>query len=162
MLQPILLASRRSCHGEGNWYLQEGDHHYRFSVVSHASGWKNGYRAGIAAGSPLVVVGNPATGPGASLPEAKSFLPFASPNIILSTMKKAENDDTVILRVYDIEGQDTEAAVELFHPVKKAERTNLIEEEGVLLKPRKGRLVLPVGHHAVETLKLFPAWIKRP
>ena len=162
VLQPILLASRRSCHGEGNWYLQEGDHHYRFSVVSHASGWKNGYRAGIAAGSPLVVVGNPATGPGASLPEAKSFLPFASPNIILSTMKKAENDDTVILRVYDIEGQDTEAAVELFHPVKKAERTNLIEEEGVLLKPRKGRLVLPVGHHAVETLKLFPAWIKRP
>ena len=162
VLQPILLASRRSCHGEGNWYLQEGDHHYRFSVVSHASGWKNGYRAGIAAGSPLVVVGNPATGPGASLPEAKSFLPFASPNIILSTMKKAENDDTVILRVYDIEGQDTEAEVELFHPVKKAERTNLIEEEGVLLKPRKGRLVLPVGHHAVETLKLFPAWIKRP
>ena len=89
VLQPILLASRRSCHGEGNWYLQEGDHHFRFSVVSHAAGWRNGYRAGIAAGSPLVVVGNPATGPGASLPEAKSFLPFASPNIILSTMKKA-------------------------------------------------------------------------
>jgi alpha-mannosidase len=161
VLQPILLASRRSCHGEGNWYLQEGDHHYRFSVVSHAAGWRNGYRAGIAAGSPLVVVGNPATEPGAFLPEAKSFLPFASPNIILSTMKKAENDDTVILRVYDIEGKDMETAIELLTPVKRAERTNLIEEEGVLLKPRKGRLVLPVGHHAVETLKLFPDWTKR-
>jgi len=161
VLQPILLASRRSCHGEGNWYLQEGDHHYRFSVVSHTSGWRNGYRAGIAAGSPLIVVGNPASGPGASLPEAKSFLPFASPNIILSTMKKAENDDTVILRVFDIEGKDTEAEVGLFTPVKRAERSNIIEEEGVLLKPRKGRLVLPVGHHAVETLKLFPAWTER-
>jgi len=161
VLQPILLASRRSCHGEGNWYLQEGDHHYHFSVVSHASGWRNGYRAGIAAGSPLIVVGNPAAGPGASLPEARSFLPVAAPNIVLSTMKKAENDDTVILRVYDIEGKDTDAAVELFTPAKRAERTNLIEEEGVELKPRKGRLVLPVGHHAVETLKLFPAWTER-
>lgn len=158
VLQPILLASRRSCHGEGNWYLQEGDHHFRFSVVSHASGWRNGYRAGIAAGSPLIVVGNPAAGPGADLPESRGFLPVSAPGIILSTMKKAENDDTVILRVYDIEGKDTDAAVELFAPVKRAERTNLIEEEGVLLKPHKGRLVLPIGHHAVETLKLFPAW----
>ncbi len=161
VLQPILLASRRSCHGEGNWYLQEGDHHYSFSVVSHVSGWRNGYRAGIAAGSPLIVVGNPASGPRADLPEARSFLPVSTPGIVLSTMKKSENDDTVILRVYDIEGKDTEAAVGLFRPVTRAERTNLIEEEGVELKPRKGRLVLPVGHHAVETLKLFPAWTNR-
>jgi alpha-mannosidase len=161
VLQPILLASRRSCHGEGNWYLQEGDHHYRFSVTSHAAGWRNGWRAGIAAGSPLIAVENSAAGPGASLPEAKSFLPVAAPNIVLSTMKKAENDDTVILRVYDIEGRDTEAAVDLFYPVKRAERTNLIEEEGAELRPQKGRLVLPVGHHAVETLKLFPAWAKK-
>jgi alpha-mannosidase len=161
VLQPILLASRRSCHGEGNWYLQEGDHHYHFSVISHAAGWQNGFRAGIAAGSPLIVIGNPASGPAADLPEARSFLPVSAPGIVLSTMKKAENDDTVILRVYDIEGRDTEAAVELFYPVKRAERTNLIEEEGVLLKPRKGRLVLTVGHHAVETLKLFPAWTNR-
>jgi alpha-mannosidase len=161
VLQPLLLASRRSCHSEGNWYLQEGDHDYRFSVVSHASGWRNGYRAGIAAGSPLIVVGNPAAGPGADLPESKGFLPVSAPGIVLSTMKKAESDDTVILRVYDIEGQDSEAAVELFYPVKRAERTNIIEEEGVELKPRKGRLVLPVGHHAVETLKLFPDWSKK-
>jgi alpha-mannosidase len=161
VLQPILLASRRSCHGEGNWYLQEGDHHYQFSVTSHAAGWRNGYRAGIAAGSPLFVVGNPAAVAGADLPESKCFLPVSTPGIVLSTMKKAEDGDTVILRVYDIEGRDTETAVELIRPMRRAVRTNLIEEEGVELKPRKGRLVLPVGHHAVETLKLFPGWIER-
>ena len=98
---------------------------------------------------------------GRDLPESKSFLPYTAANLVLSTMKKAEEDDTVIFRVYDIEGKDTETAVELFTPVKMAERTNLIEEEAVLLKPRKGRLVLPVGHHAVETLKLFPDWSKK-
>ena len=168
ILQPILLASRRSCHGEGNWYLQEGDHHYRFSVTSHAAGWRNGYRAGISPNDPLIAVVGPAARTWADLPETQSFLPFNAPSLVLSTMKAAEGlthpsgaEGFVILRVYDIEGRNTETAVELIRPVRRAVRTNLIEEEGVELKPRKGRLVLPVGHHAVETLKLFPDWTKK-
>ena len=161
VLQPVLLASRRSCHGEGNWYLQEGDHHFRFSVTSHAPGWRNGWRAGISANSPLVAVA-PAASPGADLPESRSFLPFAGDagggpsNLVLSTMKKAEAGDAVVLRLYDIEGKDSEAGIELFVPVRAALRTSIIEEEGAPLKPAKGRFVLPVGHHAVETVKLVP------
>jgi alpha-mannosidase len=161
VLQPILLASRRSCHSEGNWYLQEGDHHYLFSVTSHAAGWRNGYRAGIAPNDSLVAVVAPAARPDASLPESRSFLPYSAPNLVLSTMKKAETGDAVILRLYDIEGKDAEAAVEPFAPVKTALRTNIIEEEGAVLKARKEGFVLPVGHHAVETVKLVPDWIKK-
>jgi alpha-mannosidase len=76
-------------------------------------------------------------------------------------MKKAETDDAVILRLYDIEGKDTETAIELFAPVKTALRTNIIEEDGAAIKLRQGKLVLPVGHHAVETVKLVPDWKKR-
>jgi alpha-mannosidase len=161
VLQPILLASRRSCHGEGNWYLQEGDHHYRFSVTSHAAGWRNGYRAGIAANDPLIALTAPVGGPGADLPGSRSFLPYSGPNIVLSTMKKAETGDSVVLRLYDIEGKDAEAGIGLFVPLRTAVRTNIIEEEGPALKPRKGRFVLPVGHHAVETVKLVPEGAKR-
>ncbi len=156
VLQPILLASRRSCHGEGNWYLQEGDHHFRFSVTSHAAGWRNGWRAGIAANEPLAAVAAPSARPEADLPEASSFLPFKAPNAVLSAMKKAEDGDAVVLRLYDIEGRDAEAEVGLFVPVRTAKRTNIIEEEGASLEARKGRLVLPIGHHAVETVRLVP------
>ncbi len=168
VLQPVLLASRRSCHGEGNWYLQEGDHRYRFSLTSHAPGWRNGYRAGIAANNPLMaVLSTFASSQG--LPESRSFLPVVgvangadTTNLLLSTMKKAEADDSVIVRAYDIEGRNAESAIELAVPVKRAFRTNIIEEEGAALKPRQGRLVLPVGHHAVETVKLVPDLAKRP
>jgi alpha-mannosidase len=161
VLQPILLASRRSCHGEGNWYLQEGDHHYRFSVTSHAPGWRNGYRAGIAANDPLVAVAGPAARPGADLPEALSFLPWSASSLVLSTMKKAEADDSVIVRAYDIEGKDAETELKLVVPIKGAVRTNIIEEAGAALKPRQGKLFLPVGHHAVETVQLIPDWPKK-
>ncbi|MCX6573246.1 MAG: glycosyl hydrolase-related protein [Candidatus Aminicenantes bacterium] len=156
VLQPILLASRRSCHGEGNWYLQEGDHHYRFSLTSHAAGWRNGYRAGIAANAPLIAVAAGAAAAAADLPESLSFLPFPASNLVLSTMKKAETDDAVVLRVYDVEGRDAETEIKLAVPVKEAVRTNIIEEPGAVLKPRQGRFVLPVGHHAVETVRLVP------
>jgi alpha-mannosidase len=95
------------------------------------------------------------------LPESRSFLPFSAPNLVLSTMKKAEADDSVVLRAYDIEGRDAETGLELVVPVKSAWRTNIIEENGAALKPRQGRLGLPVGHHAVETVKLVPDWGKR-
>ena len=160
VLQPVLLASRRSCHGEGNWYLQEGDHHYRFSLTSHAAGWRNGYRAGIAANAPLFAVAA-ASGPKADLPDSKSFLPFTAPNLGLAAMKKAETDDAVIVRVYDIEGKDGETEIRLPVPVEEAVRTNIIEETGTLLKPKKGRFVLPVGHHAIETVRLVPGGMKR-
>jgi alpha-mannosidase len=158
VLQPILLASRRSCHGEGNWYLQEGDHYYRFSLTSHAAGWRNGYKQGIAANSPLIAAAIPVTdaAPASRLPESMSFLPFTAPDLALATMKKAETDDAVIVRVYDIEGRDGETEIKLPVAVKGALRTNIIEEPGSAIKPVKGRLVLPVGHNAIETVRLVP------
>ena len=41
VLQPILLATRRSCNGssDANWYLQRGNHHFNFSLTSFGSNW---------------------------------------------------------------------------------------------------------------------------
>jgi alpha-mannosidase len=157
ILQPILLASRRSCHGQGNWYLQEGDHHYRFSMVSHRPGWRNGWRAGIQANNPFVTIANPASSAGAFLPDEMDFISTGAGNIVVSTFKKAEDDASLILRVYDIEGRTAEARLNLFFPVKSLEAVSLIEDEPKPLKPARDGLVLKVGHHAVETFRLVPA-----
>jgi alpha-mannosidase len=156
VLQPILLASRRSCHREGNWYLQEGDHHYSFSLVSHRPGWRNGWRAGIQSGSPLVVIANPATAARASLPDEMDFVSTSAGNVIVSTLKKAEDDASLILRVYDIEGRDAEARLNIFFPLRSLETVNMIEEAPKALRPAKGGFILKVGHHAIETFRLVP------
>jgi alpha-mannosidase len=162
ILQPILLASRRSCHGEGNWYLQEGDHKYRFSMTSHGSGWRSGYKQGIRPNNPLVAVNRvPGADEAAYLPESMSFLSLSAPNVLVSTLKKAEDDDSVILRVYDIEGKDADTTIRLFVPLKSAEKTNIIEETVAPLKPGKNGLSLKVGHHSVETIKLVPEGKKK-
>ena len=63
ILQPVLLASRKSCHSEGNYYLQPGDHNYTFSIYSHKGDWKNGYRYGTQSNQPLkAIVSKPSSG----------------------------------------------------------------------------------------------------
>ncbi len=157
MLQPILLASRRSCHGQGNWYLQEGDHHYVFSLTSHAPGWRNGYKAAIQANVGLFPIVRIASSGRADLPAERSFVSLSAPNVLVSTIKKAEDDDSIILRCYDIEGRDARPELSFFAPIARALRTNIIEDEGQVLLAGNGRFTLTVGHQAIETVKLVPA-----
>jgi alpha-mannosidase len=154
ILQAVLLASRRSCHGQGNWYLQEGDHHYRFSIVSHAPGWRNGYRRGIQANAPFFAVIPSAAKNSPSLPEEQSFFSVSTGNVVLSTVKKAEDDDSVVFRLYEIEGKDGETRLEVFCPIQKAEAVNIIENEGRAIQAGKNNLAFKIGHRAIETFKI--------
>jgi alpha-mannosidase len=155
VLQPVLLASRKSCHGEGNYYLQPGDHSYSFSIYSHLGDWKNGYKLATQSNQPLQAIAvKSATGKG-SMPETMSFISVENANLILSTVKKCDDDNQVIVRCYDMEGKDSEAKISLFKPFQKAEQTNLIEEEGKTIPGDGSSLGFKVGHHAIETLKLY-------
>ena len=88
------------------------------------------------------------------MPETLSFISVENKNLLLSTVKKCDDDNQVIVRCYDIEGKDSEAKISLFKPFQKAEVTNLIEEEGKPISGAGNTLLYKVGHHAIETLKL--------
>jgi alpha-mannosidase len=154
ILQPVLLASRKSCHSEGNYYLQPGDHSYTFSIYSHKGDWKSGYRLGTQSNQPLkaIIVNQGSTN--GTMAETMSFISVENKNLILSTIKKCDDDNNVIVRCYDIEGKDTEAKISIFKPYENAELTNLIEEEGRTIPGAMNNLVLKIGHNAIETIKL--------
>jgi alpha-mannosidase len=150
----VLLASRKSCHGEGNYYLQPGDHTYTFSIYSHADDWKNGYRLGTQSNQPLKAITlKPCNGKGV-MHETLSFISVENNNLILSTIKKCDDDNQVIVRCYDMEGKDSEAKISVYKAFQKAELTNLIEEDGKSIPGSGKDLVFKVGHQAIETLKL--------
>jgi hypothetical protein len=153
LLQPVLLASRKSCNGEGVWYPQAGDHAYRFSITSHAGDWREGWKDGIAANHPMIpVLANAVSG--AELPTELSFASISADNVLVSTIKKAEDNDNVILRLYDLEGKDSQLTARFFRPVKSAEHTSLIEEDPQPVGVTDGYPRFQVGHHAIETYQL--------
>lgn len=148
ILQPILFASRKSCHGAGNEYNQYGDHHFRFSLTTHRPGWTNGSQFGKESNNRLLAVVNPRTYEGAKLPATHSFFDLKNKHVIVSAIKKCEDDNSLIIRLYNQSGETQQVQLTtLFNP-KKIIRTNLIEEEkervdGITLSP-----------FAIETFKL--------
>ncbi len=153
ILQPILLASRKSCHPLGNEYLQTGDHSYGFSITSYKPGWLNGASFGRGANEPLIGIWADHRYAAASLPESLSFFHTDSPHVQISTVKKAEDRNTVIVRLVDLEGKDRTVSFESFKPIREARQTNLIEtEEGPLPVTNKG-VEVKLGHNEIDTFE---------
>ncbi len=162
ILQPILLATRRSCNGssDSNWYLQRGNHHFKFSLTSFGSiwfdpsdnfSWNEGRTFGDQSNQAmdvLVMTDKPRNG---TYSEEFSFASVNKPNVIVSAIKKCDDDNMVVVRCYDIEGVDSEVKVEFFKPVKERWLTNIIEEEPI--RTGEGD-AFEVGKYAIETFKL--------
>jgi alpha-mannosidase len=151
LIQPILLASRRSCHWEGNEYLQTGNHYFSFSLLSHKPGWENGFRFGIQANEKLQVVFAAEPYKTNSLPEELSFFGVENANVVISAVKKAEDESAAVFRVYEIEGKQTEAVMHCFKSFSEIFQTNLIEETRKPLPVHNGALTSKIGPFSIET-----------
>jgi alpha-mannosidase len=149
-LQPILFASRQSCHGEGNDYLQTGNHSFRFSLTSTQPDWRNGYKAGLQANEVLRVVVAPEQYQNVTLPEEQSFFTVDASNVIISTIKKSEDDHSAVIRMFEIEGRETETTLNAYKKIGQLQHANLIEEPLEETDVSGGRTI-KIGHHAIET-----------
>ncbi len=154
MLQPVLLASRKSCHWEGNDYLQTGNHTFTFSITSHKSGWINGASFGRQANEQLQAVWADHNFTDAALPESMSFFSTNQENVLISTVKKAEDSDAMVVRMVDMEGKDKLVRLQCFTNMAQAEQTNLIENEIKSLPVSGNSVQISLGHNAIETFKL--------
>lgn len=150
VLQPILFASRRSCHWLGEFYSQKGDHSFKFSLNSHAPTWRDGAAHGFAANHPLYVVQNPKSYTTASLEESKSFFSVEEQGVWISTIKKSEDDNSVVVRLYDMYGAEKSVTIESAFDFKKIYSSTLIETDREELSGD----VLNIGEFAIETFIL--------
>lgn len=153
VLQGVLLSSHKSCHGEGNWYHQTGTHAFRFSLLGHDEGWTNGYRFGVEANHPLRTVVKRT--PGGEYPTKRALLSISDPLVAVTAFKKADNDNAVILRLAEMEGRDKQVELTLPFAVKRIVRTDLIEQDQEPVEGSGERLTFRLGHHAIETFKLY-------
>ncbi len=153
VINSVLLSSHKSCHGLGNWYHQTGNHSFKFSISTHNEGWKNGFHFGVAANHPLYTVAKAKKQKG-DLPAEKSFVSTSDPFAVITTMKKAEDDTDVVIRLMEAEGLDKSIEVELHEEVQSLSKTDMIEENPEKFDQQGKVLQLELGKHAVDTYKM--------
>lgn len=106
------------------------DHEIKYAIIAHegACDVSAATREGEQFNSPLAVVSAPVqSGP---LSTEKSFVEVLTPNVFLSTVKKAEDSDTLVIRLFEVEGKDTQAKIrinDLVKPGSNAVETDILE-----------------------------------
>lgn len=153
LIQPIMISSRRSCHEEGNEYLQTGDHHFFFSLNTHKPGWEYGYRTALQANEPLQVITNFNTYVSAILPEEKSFFTIDDPMVLMTTVKKAEDQNAGVFRLVNLDQKSRLLKLGTFMDFKKASQTNLIENKtGFTYSIDKKLINIELGKFSIESI----------
>ncbi|HTV53643.1 MAG TPA: glycosyl hydrolase-related protein, partial [Terriglobia bacterium] len=137
----------------------QGPHDFIYSMYPHAGGWREAgtERAGYELNYPLV--GKPVDGHEGQLASSHSFASIEPANVILTAIKKAENDNSVIFRFYEFEGKDSQVTLTLPEPGAAAVETNLMEkEESPLSLGEDGRQIsTSIGRYEIKTVKVtFP------
>lgn len=83
----------------------------------------------------------------------KSFAQTSDSFSIITTLKKAEDDNDVVLRIMEAEGIDKKIKISLNNEVDMISRTNMIEDNPKYLNQQGKILELQLGKFAVETYK---------
>ena len=154
LIQPILMASRKSCHGEGNDYIQLGDHHFSFSLFTAKPGWENGFHEGKQAQNGLYTVLDPIQAKSRPLKESQSFISTTGNIPLITAIKKCDDDSSLIIRIAEIEGKRQQVDVEFFTPSKSISKTNIIEQDSKTTSQNGKVFHLDLGRNSIETFKV--------
>jgi len=134
----------------------QGNLTLEYSVIPHSGTWLSSGSYKEARGFNLPMRAVQTSRHGGALPSAASFLAVEPDSLIVTAVKKAEEDQTLILRFHNIASEVVQGSVWLRKPLRAAWRTNLNEEPQTRLTPdAEGRLTLAVQPHEIVTLKLM-------
>ena len=132
-----------------------GHHHFHYALYPHAGTWKDALtvRHGYEYNYPLTAVVTTAH-PG-SLPASHSFASVAPENVVLTAVKKAEDANGLIFRVYEWAGKETIAEFHVPPGATSATVTNLMETpEGNPLIVTGDVVKVPIHPYEILTIRV--------
>jgi alpha-mannosidase len=140
-LRLSLLRSPKSPDAEADM----GRHRFAYALMPHAGGWRE---AGVLARAARF------NAPLRRTAAVDAFAEVDDPNLVLDTIKRAEDSDAVVLRLYEAHGGRGTARVRLAPPFSSARRTNALEDDGDALAVDAQTIVVPYRPHEIVTIKV--------
>ena len=127
-----------------------GQHSFRYGLMPHFGTFQQAgvIRAGYEFNVPLLVSLTSAQ------PDEVSFFQIDQPGVVIDTVKKAEDSDAIVVRMYESFGCRQSAVLSSTLPVVSATRCNLLEELDEAVVWDNGRLAFELTPFQIVTFKL--------
>lgn len=135
-------------------HADEGHHEFTYSLYPHGGGWKDALtiRRGYELNYKLIAV--PTEKHQGTLPAEHSFVQTPAENVIVTALKKAEDDNELVLRYYEWAGKDSEVKLQLPPGAKSAAETDLMERSIGSIPVRDDSVTLHTKPYEIKTVKV--------
>ena len=137
-------------------HTDEGHHEFTYSLYPHGGTWKDAMtvRQGYELNYPLMAtVVQAHNGP---LPAEHSFVSTGANNVVITAVKQAEDDKSMIIRFYEWAGKQANVDIHLPRTASKAYDVNLIEkgEQPLTLSANGAEVMVPTKPYEIRTVRV--------
>jgi alpha-mannosidase len=135
-------------------HADEGHHEFTYSLYLHGGGWKDALtvRRGYELNYKLIAL--PFGKHQGTLPAEYSFLQAKSDNVIVTAVKKAEDNDALIVRFYEWAGKQGDVAIQLPGGATSASETDLMERPLGNLPVSNREVKVPTKPYEIKTIEV--------
>jgi len=129
-------------------------HVFEYSVIPHPGDWiqARSYQHAKSFVNPLIAWS--VKGEGGELPAQDSLIEVEPDNLVVTAIKQAEDDNSTIIRFYEIMGKPVTARIKVKSDYQEAWLTNLNEENEKPVEIKNGKIEVPVAAHQIITIRL--------
>jgi alpha-mannosidase len=129
-------------------------HEFNYSLYPHCGDWKEGKVIPMAYSfnCPMYVkLVEPQKG---ILPENLSFISIDKENVIVEVIKKAENSEDIIVRLYECYNKRTKVVCRLVNNIEQVNECDLMEQELSEIAPEDNRFEFTIKPYEIKTFKI--------
>lgn len=131
-----------------------GQHEFTYSLLPHGGDYIQAGTVREAYGLNVPMRAVSAKAARGSLPARKSFFSVDAGNVILETVKKAEKENAVIVRVYECHNQRATVTIAADVPFKKVTECDLLETDIAEIASIEGSFSFDIKPFEIKTFKL--------
>jgi alpha-mannosidase len=135
-------------------HADEGHHEFTYSLYPHGVGWKNALTIRRGYELNYKLISHAVDEHQGSLAAEHSFLQAQPDNIIVTALKRAEDENALILRFYEWAGKDGEVTLQLPPGAQSATETDLMEKPIASLALHNGAVSVPTKSYEIKTMKV--------
>jgi len=135
-------------------HADEGEHDFTYSLHPHKGDWRDGETVQRAAelNCPLLTIASqPQTG---DLPKSASFASVDKNHVIVDTVKKTEDGDDIIVRLYEAHGQRGKVTLDFGLAPQAVSECNLMEEEDQAADISGNVVTFDIKPYEIRTFKV--------
>ena len=135
-------------------HADEGHHEFTYSLYPHGGTWRDAQtvRRGYELNYKLLAV--PSQKHEGTLPSQHSFVQVESEDVVLTAIKKSEDDDSLVLRFYEWAGKEADVKLELPPGAQSASETDLMERPIADLAVHNDAVTVHTKPYEIKTLKV--------